>query len=221
MASWKERVPLLLGGGLSSAAALEVAAGFRASLAEGAAVAAVVDAAAAAEDEDDDAAAAGRMVVLLRKLRGARDWTREREEEVRVESERSSRLAWFGRRKRRLVFFFLLRHSPIFRSPPFSIARFESLAVLIRSIWTAMQQEKSRKKPTHRWDIGLRLAAVVKGDDDDDEGQSKRRIAPPPVVALIVGETRCLIASMARREARSINDARGRGAQAPALSRKS
>ena len=57
----------------------------------------------------------------------------------------------------------------------------------------------------------------------DDEGQSKRRsgvVIAPPVVALIVGETRCLIASMARREARSINDARGRGAQAPALSRK-
>ena len=71
--------------------------------------------------------------------------------------------------------------------------------------------------------MGLRApVAAGKGDDDDEQGPtSKRRsvvvvIVAPPVVALIVGETRCLIASMARREARSINDARGRGAQARA-----
>ena len=83
---------------------------------------------------------------------------------------------------------------------------------------------RSRKKePTHRRDMGLRApVAAGKGDDDDEQGPtSKRRsvvvvIVAPPVVALIVGETRCLIASMARREARSINDARGRGAQARA-----
>ena len=58
----------------------------------------------------------------------------------------------------------------------------------------------------------------------DDKGRpSKRRssgvaIGPPPVVALIAGETRCLIASMARREVRSINDARGRGEHRHGLS---
>ena len=50
--------------------------------------------------------------------------------------------------------------------------------------------------------------AAGQGDKRRSSGVA---IAPPVVDALIVKDARCLIASMARREARSINDARGRG----------